>query len=67
MRPQALDGSSNDEPRAKYTAISAISGSYILTLTLSGWNAVSLLFGVGLAALMAYLATRREPPSPAAL
>lgn len=48
---------------AKCAAIAAIGCSYVITLTLAGLNAVSLLLGLALTALSAYLASRREPSS----
>ena len=49
--------------RAKYAAIIAISCSYVFTLGLAGLSAPSLLLGLGLSALAAYLGSRREPSS----
>ena len=49
--------------RAKCTAIAAIGCSYVITVTLTGLNAFSLLLGLGLTALSSYLGSRREPPS----
>ena len=48
---------------AKCAAIAAIGWSYVITLTLTGLNAVSLLLGLALTALSAYLASRCESSS----
>ena len=49
--------------RAKFAAILAIGCSYVFTLALAGLNAPSLVLGLGLIALAAYLGSRREPSS----
>jgi uncharacterized membrane protein YbaN (DUF454 family) len=52
--------------RSKCAAIAAIGCSYVVTLTLTGPNAVTFLLGLGLAALSVYLGSRPEPSSAAA-